>query len=147
MRYTGNDFPLITILTDEFLSEFSIYSLHFKKHQSDENDESIFQVLNEKGGIQSYYYWFKDRHENLKDDDIKVYSFSSDRRKTYLLLDSTLSRYTNNRSFLKLFQENDRRPIKNYLRTNSIKVKKASDQNMKNLLIFCEEIINKRIEK
>jgi len=135
------DVLIKTILTDEFISGFSIFGLEFRKISLGGNETTYYQVLRVNPGMTCYHHWYKDRNESIRDDDSKQYIYTANKRKSYLDMDGVLSRYTRNRSFIKIFPDDARHEIKNYLKSRDIKVKNSGDDELIALLNFCQERI------
>lgn len=68
------------------------------------------------------------------------YKFSKPNKSFYTYDKSTLKGFKSRRSFLKLFPENNRPAIKKYMKQNKIRIKRASDQKLKDLINFCNTI-------
>lgn len=139
-----NESPLLIVLTNEFISEFSIFNMQFIKTSFDKQKPVFYQAINDSGTVQCYYYWYKNRKETINDDDQFIYSFSGDKRRSFILKNEVLSRYSSNRSFRKLFPEDMGPQIKKYLKENKIKVKKASDQEIRDLVTHCQDLFDQR---
>jgi hypothetical protein len=57
-------------------------------------------------------------------------------RDSYVLMDGQLKPFSTKRSLVRLFSKEHRPEIKSYLRKNKIKVKKASDKAMAEMITF-----------
>lgn len=63
-------------------------------------------------------------------------TFTRNVRDSYVLTDGQLKPFSNNGSFIRIFNPGMRAGIKSYLRKNKVRVKKASDQEMAELITF-----------
>lgn len=138
------DVLIKTILTDEFISGFTLFGLEFRKISLGENEPAYYQVINANKSINCFYHYYKDRNERIKDDDTKLYIYTANKRKSYVEIEGVVSKYTGNRSFIKIFPDYARHEIKNYLKSSDMKVKIAGDEEMLELLNFCQNLIQKR---
>jgi len=103
-----------------------------------EKDQHFYQVLGE-GPVRILYYWRK----NLNLDDAvgsSNFIFTKPIRDSYVLMDCQLKPFTTKRSLVRLFDPGHRPEIKSYLRKNKIKVKKATDQAMAEMITFIGNI-------
>lgn len=114
-----------------WLSGFSLGSMNFEYLRL-ENDPQFYQVLGE-GEVRVVYHWRK--NTDLESTvGTSVYYFTSPIKESFVLMDGQLKQFKSKRGLLKLFQPGERAGIKSYLRTNKIRVKKASDKAMADLI-------------
>ncbi len=128
-------------LANEFISEFWLSGSHYKKLYLEDNEPKYYQVISDEGQLKCYYAWYKIRYKSYDKGDYLNYSFSDSKFKSYLVIDAELNRFWNNRSFLKLFPDNTKSQIRSFLRTNKIKVNKANDSTIKEVIHFCLETL------
>ena len=132
--------PGSIILQDEWLEQVVIGDYLFKRFGGLNGQEQYAQILSE-GTYQCVYLWEKrylpDMHQGGK-----TYFFTEPSRQSYLIREGQMHFYKSNRSFLKglALQEVDR--VKRYLKDNRLKVKKASDQDMKRIMNFINQPAN-----
>ena len=67
--------------------------------------------------------------------------FTESEKENYLLLDGSLKKYKNNRSFTKLFPNEIKARLREYIRNNHINVTKSSDEKIKELLTYCNSLL------
>ena len=132
-------------LANEFISEFWLSGSHYQKLNLENNEPKYYQVISDEGQIKCYYAWYKIRYKSYDKGDYLSYSFGESKFKSYLLIDTELNRYWSNRSFLKLFPDNAKSQIRSFLRTNKIKVNKADDSTIKEVIQFCLETLPQNI--
>jgi hypothetical protein len=88
------------------------------------------------------YFWKKD----LKLDNFhgtSVYTYSKPVRTCSVAVNGTNSNYRNNREFVKAFPEPYRKQLVIYMRGKNLKVRKAGDILMEELVQFCNSLIIK----
>lgn len=133
------DDPMLSILlSNDFVSEFWVNGAHFIKNSSDDAEYVFYQVLWEEEDIKCYQAWFKMRYNSFDDEDNVRYRFSEARQKSYMEINGKLSRYSNNRSFLSLLPLASKNLIRDYMKEKNIRVDKADDHMMKELIQFCQ---------
>lgn len=104
-----------------------------------EQDPHFYQVLGE-GPLRILYYWRKNL--NLNDAiGSSNFIFTHAIRDSYVLMDGQLKPFRTKRSLIGLFDPGHRPEIKSYLRKNKIKVKKASDKAMAEMITFIGNIM------
>ncbi len=130
------------LLHEAYLSEFSLAGMHFKK-VSLENDEPTYcQIVANDGDLSCLYYWYKSRRESHDNGNYKIYVFSEPEKRAYLNIHGEFHKYRNNRTFTRAFPREARKEVRSYLRTRDIKVKKADDKIMQQVISFCSTIMN-----
>ena len=126
-------FDLVTILANEFLDEFIIDGKKYKKLEGDGSAVKYFQVISDETAIKCYCFHTRTRKENLKNDRI-IYSFSEERKKMYLLVNSTLIRFYNNRSFTTLFDTDEDR-VNAFLKSRKVRISRLSAESLGDLIV------------
>lgn len=94
----------------------------------------FYQVLGE-GRFRILYYWSK----KLVVNDVvgaSNFVFTDALRDSFVLMDGQLKRFRTKRNLIRLFNEEKRPAIKVYLHKNKIKLSKASDKEMTDLITF-----------
>jgi hypothetical protein len=144
LRFNYDSSAANTVIIENYkIDEFEMNGMLFMKSCYSGYDTSFYQVIAE-GRISCLYYWYKDL--TLQTSLRNVYEYSEPRKKFYLLVDSTLTRYTGNITFLKLFNET-KPEVRKYLRKNQIKLRYASDKTVANLVSFCNSLSYQAAEK
>jgi hypothetical protein len=116
-----------------WLKSFRLGNMNFE-FLTLEQSPHFYQVLGE-GPVRILYYWRK----NLKLDAAigsSNFAFTPAFRDTFILLDGQLKPFKTKRSLIRIFNPVHRTEIKSYLRKNKIKLKKASDQVMAEMITF-----------
>jgi hypothetical protein len=139
LRYfnSSNVFNII-MLSKAWLENFSIGNDRFVIYNTPENPNRIYQVLG-NDSIQLLIYWEKViAYEN---DYVGNTGLRFDIKKEFnVLINKSLKRYNNNRSFVHQFAKEQQPFISKYLRKNKIKVNNAPDQIMEELINYCSKI-------
>jgi hypothetical protein len=115
-----------------------MYGLTFEYLATLNKPQQIYQVVG-TGNIRMLYFWKKKmRLENIS--TTPNYAFLSAERDCFLLFDRQLKKFTNNRNFIRLFEEAKQTEVKKYIKQNKIRVKKATNQEMSDLITFCNNL-------
>jgi hypothetical protein len=128
-------------LSNEFIDSFSIDGKNFEQVAFEDEPPGFYQAVFNEDDLACYYQWYKTRTESHEAGAYKIYVFSEDKLRRYLLIDGLLKRYRNNRSFVKAFPKGTGRQIRVYLKEQGIKVDRADDQTMQTLLHICTGIM------
>jgi hypothetical protein len=70
------------------------------------------------------------------------YQYSKQHSRYYLNYKGSDYRFSNKSSFLHIFNKKERAPIRKYLSSTHFKFKKMNDNDLRKLIIFCEQILN-----
>ncbi|MBN2520760.1 MAG: hypothetical protein JXB17_09670 [Bacteroidales bacterium] len=127
------------VLHNHAINQFELKNKIFVNLLFPEIGNKYFQVIS-NSTIKCYYLWYKEIRNTSWSID-SYYEYSDQRKKTYLLINGELLRYRGNISFIKLFPKKKQEYIKQYIKTNAIKLKKASDKTVNELIIYCENLI------
>jgi|WetSurMetagenome_2_1015567.scaffolds.fasta_scaffold00062_39 hypothetical protein len=142
LEYNSNPgFTSVIILSDAWLESFSIKDKKFRVFPVSDKENRIYQEIG-SGQTRILYFWKK----NLQFDNINGNSkwiFSNPVREMSLLTDGKTDKYRNNRSFVNLFSREKKREIREYIHSHRINVKKAGDEIMEQLIIFCNTLEEK----
>jgi hypothetical protein len=145
LEYTGNPgFTYAIILSDAWLETFSIKDKKFRILPVPDEENRIYQEI---GSDQTriLYFWKKYlQFDNTGGNSKKSKrTFSNPTREMNLLLDGKIVKYWNNRSFVNLFNPEKNKEIREYINSRRINVKKASDEIVEQLIIFCNTLEGK----
>lgn len=133
---------IMNLLANEFVTEFSMDGMQFKKLALEGDEPEYYQVIGAEKDIQCYYFLYKNRFKSQNEGDRTVFVFSDKNYRSYLVIDNKVTKFRSNGSFLKQFQGVSKSQIRTYLRSNQIKVKRANDLVMKELIHYCQEILD-----
>jgi len=137
--YVVNQLEYKLYLQKEFITGFKVENKTFIKEAFAANEEAkYYQVFGEDLPTKILYF----REKGLS----KLYANNSDEKKfseqkeTYVLSNGELLSFKGNRSFASKFSSERAKAIKQYLRTNKIKVKLADDDQMERLIEFIHSL-------
>ncbi len=131
------------VLNNDNIEEFELNGMVFRKYFFPETGTSFFQIIAE-GRITCLSFWYKNLSHRTSVD--YVYEFSDSRKKSFLLIDTILYKYSWKQTFIKLFPEN-MPGLRKYINQNNIRLRKASDSTMKKLIEYCDSLSNPESEE
>lgn len=131
-----------SVLSKEFIEAFSLHGLHFRRMELLENEPAFYQVVAGEGVLQCYYAWFRTRHESIGENDNKLYSFTEDQQRRYLVMDREVYRYFNNWTFTRIFDRSLRGELRSHLRQHDLKIQKATDEQVGEVIRFIVQLIH-----
>ena len=130
-----------TVLPKSFVRTFTIYNTTFRKIRLD-GDGDYFQVIYDKGYIDCYFNWNLKHKETITDNQVLVPVFNKLSRKVFLSKGGEMTLVKNRRTLLKFFSGQKKAMVADYIKNHKLKIKSASSEEMKDLLLFCNSIIN-----
>ncbi len=141
LKYTDHGGARVVIeVSDSWLKSFGIGNRVFELRQQGGVRPVIYQVI-ESGDVKVLYHFQKELNlENVT--STPVYAFSMPKRFSSVEINGKNFAYEKNRDFVNAFNENIQVNIKNYLKTNKIKVKKSSDITINSLVNYCNTLLN-----
>jgi hypothetical protein len=128
----------IIVISDAWLEKFSFRGMSFEIAALPDKGKSIVQVIGH-GPVRLGYLWKK----ALDPDSFhgaRSYSFSSPRKEMYILLENKSVRYSNNKMFLATLDETMKKRVREYIAMRRIRVKRADDDTMTELMDFYNAI-------
>jgi hypothetical protein len=126
------------VLRNEWVESFAFEGHSFRKMLGPDGKTSFFQVLTD-GPIECLYLWSKKYQLNLT-SGVQSYYFTEPVRESFLRIEGKYYSYKSNGNFLKAFDSELQKPIKLFLRQAKIKVKTASDFQMRHLVEYCNSL-------
>lgn len=126
------------VLRNEWVESFRFESHFFKRMVGPEGQEAFFQVLVD-GPISCVYSWSKDYLLNLN-SGVQSYYFTEPLKESFLVIEQEFFPFRNNRTFLKAFESEKQKTIKQFMRQSKIKVKKSPDWQMRHLIEYCNSL-------
>jgi hypothetical protein len=137
LRFTNQfESQKIIIVSNAWLTGFTMGDKKFELIDDENGTKRIYQTLG-TGNVRVIYSWKKDLRLNTSNG---LYSFTRPFRGSYILIDDIKHQYLTNRGFAKVFGENISPMVKKYLRQNRIKVAKADDLVIEELINYCNSI-------
>lgn len=122
------------ILSPSLTDAFELDGNYFEKLTLDEKGPLFYQVIS-MNGLACYIHWEKELLETSYDFQHPDY-FTDPARTYYLDYAGNHYPFSNRRTFASLFQDDEKRRIKKYLRQNSIRFQDIPLQKLINLLEF-----------
>jgi hypothetical protein len=140
LKYVNHEGSTIILeISQSWLNAFGIGSSRFELRPVPGAQPIIYQAIGNKP-VGILYYWKKE----LKLDNVlntPSYIFSKPERTNTLRINGKEVPYSRNREFINAFNPSIQVKVSNYIRNNKIKVKKAPDQTMEELLNYCNTLI------
>jgi hypothetical protein len=121
-----------------WLENFQIKDSHFEVVTSSDTSKRIFQVLG-SGTYQIRYSLYKALLPDSRTAS-RNFFFTDSEKESFVFSGNKMNRYKNNRSFVGTFSSSQQDAIRKYIRKNKIKVKKASDLKMIELINYCNTL-------
>lgn len=142
MKYLNNTGSTNLIeISEAWLDMFVLGGCHFETVKAADTTKRIYQVLG-NGAEKILYY----RSKELLIDNLKtsaIHYFSQTNREMYVLANDCLLKYRNNKGFVAAFDPSKREEIKKRLRKQKIKVRRANDFIMNELINYCNTLYRK----
>jgi len=126
------------ILRSEWLDYFILGNSLFKKFRDEHGSERFGQVIYE-GDITCYYFWMKSYRPDTRFGESQ-YNFSDPLRHSFILINGESRPYTGRHSFFKCIPVKNRPQIKTYVKKNRVRIRRASDADMRLLLEYINQI-------
>ena len=121
-----------------WLETFEIKALHFEIVTNTDTSKRIFQVLG-SGPYQIRYSLFKALLPDSRTAS-RNYFFTNTEKEMFVFSGNKMTKYKNNRSFTAAFSPTQQDAIRKFIRKSKIKVKKASDFKMTELINYCNTL-------
>jgi hypothetical protein len=125
---------------NDFISAFSLGDKFFSKYNF-QGESRFYQVVYDTEKVKCLYYWFKQEYDSNNIIYLGFNEFTDSEKESYLIMDGSLKKYKNNRSFTKLFPNEIKARVRGYIRINYINVAKSSDEKIKELLTYCNSLL------
>lgn len=126
------------VVSDAWLESFTLARANFQILAIDDTTSHIYQVLG-NGHKKLLYDWHKRLYLSNRYGATN-HIFTEPMRSMYLYNGEEKLKFTNNRSFVKLFGKTNQPVLRKFLRKNHIDVKKADDTAMVILLNYCNTL-------
>ena len=136
-----NNNSLVQIVPhNDFISVFSFGDKFFSKYNF-LGEPRFYQLVFDAEKVKCLYYWFKQKYDSTNIIYMGFSEFTDSEKENYLLLDGSLKKFKNNRSFTELFPNEIKARVRGYIRNNHINVAKSSDEKIKELLTYCNSLL------
>lgn len=122
----------------EHLSEFSLDQNHFIVSELDSNNYKIYQTIDNEN-YQFRIHWYK-KLETTSTTSVYDYQFTDAKREILLIKQGDISQITKNKSLINSIEDRHQKEFKRWLKTNKIKIHKASDSELYLVTQYLEQI-------
>ena len=129
------------VLAETWLESFTLGHSVFAMDNGQDTTRRIFQEIG-NGPYQFYLHWDKDIALDSKPGE-RNYIFSNPEKLVYIKDNNGLTKLANNKSFIRHFEESKQPAIKKYLQVKQIKVLKASEKALKELIDHVNTLVKK----
>ncbi|HER09811.1 MAG TPA: hypothetical protein ENO20_12970 [Bacteroides sp.] len=126
------------VLPGARVEAFSDDRRSFKKMEGPEGKERFFQVIHE-GPVSCCYSWKKEYRLDAT-SGAGDYYFTEPVREAYLVWGHAFYNYRGNRSFNRVFDTENKKLIRQFMRRHHINVRSASESQMQSLMEYCNAI-------
>jgi hypothetical protein len=134
-RNGGTD---LIAVSDAWLEAFSLGKNNFEMIATGDTVKHIYQVM---GSGSNRVFYFRRKVMRLESRYMSWNQvFSAPVRNMYVYNGRNLAEYNNNKSFIAIFDKSVQPSVKKYLRQHKIKVKKAADPVITDLINFCNSL-------
>lgn len=128
------------VLRNEWVEEFAFENHKFIRMDGPEGEPGFFQLV-AAGHVNCIYQWSKNHLLNLN-SGVQSYYFTDPVKRSYLLIDGQFYPYKNNSSFLKAFDPEVQKMVKQFMKQSRVKVKKAPDSQIRHVLEYCNSLFH-----
>lgn len=133
--------PNLIEISFAWLEKFELHGRHFELIASADTTTKIFQVLGNGPAKIMYFQFKKLLGQNLTEST--DHFFTSTQRVTYVFNGNQRIKYKNKRSFVNAFAPTQHDLILKYIRQHKLKVQKANDFQMTELINYCNTLAGK----
>jgi hypothetical protein len=126
------------VLRNEWVESFSFGSSQFKGVTGPEGELNFFQVIMDSR-VSCLYRWSKEYQLNLS-SGVQNYYFTEPQKEAFLFIADEFYPFKSTRSFLKVFNDEQQKAIKLFIRQAKIRVKKSTDSQMRHLIEYCNSL-------
>lgn len=128
-----------TILPESFVDGFTIYHTRFKKIQHGTGWD-YYQVIFDSSTIDCYFEWTINARESITDNNVLVPVFNKLKRKIFLSDGEKITYIKNRKALIDYFPPRQRSAVAGYIKSNQLKVRSASGEEMNDFMDFCHSI-------
>lgn len=127
------------VLNNSLIDTFQISNHVFIKNPF-RNIKAEFLQIVYSNQVSCYIQWSKN-YEFHNTSDGGIHKYTDEKRTLYLVQNQEVQKFRNRRTFLKLFPEANRKEIKNFIKKNKIRIKKANHLKLQQLVAYCNTIL------
>jgi hypothetical protein len=126
------------VLRNEWVKSFAFEQQNFVRMEGPDGEPEFFQLVTD-GHIRCVYKWSKEQLLNLN-SGVQNYYFTEPSKKSYLFIDGQFYPYRNNKAFLKAFDPEIQKSVKQFMKQAKLKVNKAPDSQIRHLVEYCNSL-------
>lgn len=126
------------VLRSEWVESFAFEKQDFVRMKGPEGESEFFQLVTD-GHISCLYKWSKDQLLNLT-SGVQSYYFTEPIKESYLVIEGQFYPYRSNRAFLKAFDPELQKSVKQFMKQAKVRVNKAPDSQIRHLVEYCNSL-------
>jgi len=126
------------VMRSEWVESFAFEKQDFIRMKGPEGEPEFFQLVT-GGQISCVYKWSKDQLLNLT-SGVQSYYFTEPTKESYLVIEGKFYPYRSNRAFLKAFDPELQKSVKQFIKQAKVKVNKAPDSQIRHLVEYCNSL-------
>ncbi len=128
------------VLRNEWVESFAFEHQRFVKLEGPGGIPGFYQLVWD-GPITCVYRWSKKYQLNLTSGE-QSYYFTDPVKESFLVVDGRFYPYRNNRAFVKIFDPEIQKTIKQFMRQSKVKVNRGSDVQIRHLMEYCNALVH-----
>ena len=128
------------VMRSEWVESFAFEKQDFIRMKGPEGELEFLQLVT-GGQISCVYKWSKDQLLNLT-SGVQSYYFTEPTKESYLVIEGQFYPYRSNRAFLKAFDPELQKSVKQFMKQAKVKVNKAPDSQIRHLIEYCNSLYN-----
>ncbi|MBE9517762.1 MAG: hypothetical protein IMY68_04300 [Bacteroidetes bacterium] len=126
------------VMRSEWVESFAFEKQDFIRMKGPEGELEFLQLVT-GGQISCVYKWSKDQLLNLT-SGVQSYYFTEPTKESYLVIEGKFYSYRSNRAFLKAFDPELQKSVKQFIKQAKVKVNKAPDSQIRHLVEYCNSL-------
>jgi len=126
------------VIRSEWVETFAFKKQNFVRMKGPDGNYDFFQLVSE-GDISCVYMWSKEQQLNLN-SGVQSYYFTEPSKQPYLVIEGKFYPYKSNKAFLKAFDPELQKSIKQFMKGAKVKVNKAPDMQIRHLIEYCNSL-------
>lgn len=128
------------VLRNEWVESFDFELQHFVRLDGPDGRPGYYQLIWD-GPITCVYSWSKKYQLNLTSGEQNYY-FTEPDKESFLVIEGRFYPYRNNRAFLKAFDPELQKTIKQFMRQSKVKVNRGDDAQIRHLMEYCNALVD-----
>lgn len=126
------------VMRNEWVEAFAFENQDFIRMTGPEGIPDFFQLIT-SGPVTCVYHWSKNHLLNLT-SGVQSYYFTEPVKESYLVIEGQFYFFRSNRAFLKAFEPELQKSVKQFLKQAKLNVKKAPDSQIRHLVEYCNSL-------